>query len=726
MLSNFERVLNRLEVASRNGNKAKAFCPAHDDRNNPSLSVKAEDAKVLLHCFVGCEAEDIVAAIALEMSDLFYDGNDRGARGVFCPPEMRETVKHLPVRLHGDVEGAVSKAGGTPDSGGTGCTLEDYAVAKKLPVEFLRGLSLSDVTYLDRPTVRIAYPDEDGQEVAVRFRTSLNGTEKFRWRSGDKPCLYGLGLLEEGRKAGYVVLVEGESDCHTLWYHGIPALGVPGATNWRNEWSTVLEGIEKIYAVVEPDEGGEALWERLAASDLKERLYRVQVKGAKDASELHLKDPQAFAGNFEEALRTAAAWLDIAESEAQERARQAWERCEDLAHEEDILGLFAKELKNSGVAGESRTAKLLYLALMSRLLAKPVSVAVKGTSSSGKSYLVERILNYFPESAYYALTAMSERALAYSEEPIRHRFLVVYEAAGLSGDFQTYLIRSLLSEGRLRYEVVEKTSEGLKPRLIEREGPTGLIVTTTAVKLHPENETRLLSLSVADTQEQTRNVLAALARERVEEPDIEPWHTLQEWLELGAEHRVTVPFAETLAGMVPPLAVRLRRDFGAVLNLIRAHAVLHQMNRERDEEGRLVADLDDYALVRELVVDLISEGVEATVQPIVRETVEAVSRLLKEDDDESVSAKAIGRELKLEKGPVSRRIRLAIEAGYLKNLEDRRGKAARLVLGDPMPEGLQILPTVRELMRECFTVSSASEGIEHPPPPEDDDPGVDL
>ena len=34
--------------------------------------------------------------------------------------------------------------------------------------------------------------------------------------------------------APYVVLVEGESDCHALWLHDLPALGLPGATNWRD------------------------------------------------------------------------------------------------------------------------------------------------------------------------------------------------------------------------------------------------------------------------------------------------------------------------------------------------------------------------------------------------------------------------------------------------------------------------------------------------------------
>ena len=54
-------------------------------------------------------------------------------------------------------------------------------------------------------------------------------------------------------------------------------------------------------------------------------------------------------------------------------------------------------------------AKLLYLAVTSRLLERPVSVAVKGPSSGGKCYLTEHILRYFPESSYHALTAMSER-----------------------------------------------------------------------------------------------------------------------------------------------------------------------------------------------------------------------------------------------------------------------------------------------------------------------------
>jgi hypothetical protein len=343
------------------------------------------------------------------------------------------------------------------------------------------------------------------------------------------------------------------------------------------------------------------------------------------------------------------------------------------------------------------------------MLDRPVSAAIKGPSAGGKSFLVETVSGFFPPTAVYALTAMSEHALAYGTEPLQHRFLVLYEAAGLESEFAAYIVRSLLSEGRVRYETVEKTATGLQPRLIEREGPTGLITTTTAVALHPENATRLLSIPITDTAEQTRDVLRALASDDLSPPDISRWVALQEWL-AAAERRVAVPFAGVLAELVPPVAVRLRRDFGAILNLIRMHALLHQASRERDEHGRIVATDDDYEAVRRLVVDLVSEGVEATVPPTVRETVHTVADA---DMEEGMSIAQLAQALKVDKAAASRRWARARVGGYLKNLEDRRGKPARIVLADPLPDDLEILPTVEVLTDRC-TVDRVVEGMATP------------
>lgn len=93
--------------------------------------------------------------------------------------------------------------------GERGLTLDGYADAKHLPVEFLQGLGLSEIRYLGAPAVRIPYVDHDGTEAATRFRVSLNGDDKFRWKKGDKPRLYRLALVRKAREAGYVLLVEG-------------------------------------------------------------------------------------------------------------------------------------------------------------------------------------------------------------------------------------------------------------------------------------------------------------------------------------------------------------------------------------------------------------------------------------------------------------------------------------------------------------------------------------
>jgi hypothetical protein len=211
-----------------------------------------------------------------------------------------------------------------------------------------------------------------------------------------------------------------------------------------------------------------------------------------------------------------------------------------------ILGLFGKAVADAGLIGEERQAKLIYLALTSRLLDSPVSIVVKGPSSGGKSNLTNKVLQFFPSHAYYHLTGSSEHALAYGTESLRHRVLVVAEAAGLARDKGAYFMRSLLSEGHVRYETVVKSEKGrLQPLTIKRDGPTGLLTTTTWLNLEPELETRLITVSIDDSPEQTRRVMVGHAAGINRQIGYDHWPELQTWLATG-DHDVEVPFAATL------------------------------------------------------------------------------------------------------------------------------------------------------------------------------------
>jgi hypothetical protein len=369
----------------------------------------------------------------------------------------------------------------------------------------------------------------------------------------------------------------------------------------------------------------------------------------------------------------------------------------DLARSPDILSSLAVDLERAGLAGEKRTAQIIYLAVTSRLFSQPLSVAVKGPSSGGKSHTVQQALRFLPQEACFTLTSASEKALIYTQEDLHHRMLVLYEADAIAkGGGAAYLLRTLLSEGEIRHETVERAGKGFATKKITKSGPTGLIVTTTATGLDAELETRMLSLAVVDTPEQTMAVFRSLARNDNSSDavalDYERWHRLQRWLAAG-QRNVIIPFAEQLADRVLALAVRQRRDFGAMLTLIRAHALLHRASRDLTEAGAIIATVEDYAVVRELVGDLFSEGIEATVSTTVRETVDAVVALKKDE----LSLGELAAKLGLDKSVTSRRLRQATELGYLVNREPRRGRPARIVLGDPMPEMVKLLSEPGEL-----------------------------
>src|SRR5689334_9698987 len=81
----------------------------------------------------------------------------------------------------------------------------------------------------------------------------------------------------------------------------------------------------------------------------------------------------------------------------------------EIAYSSRVLDRVADHLATQGVVGEERAIKLLYLVLTTRFLGRPVSAVVKGPSSAGKSFAVEKVLSLFPPEAYYWLTAMSEK-----------------------------------------------------------------------------------------------------------------------------------------------------------------------------------------------------------------------------------------------------------------------------------------------------------------------------
>jgi hypothetical protein len=76
------KLLDRLQEVRKTGvGRWLARCPAHEDRS-PSLSIRElDDGTVLVKCFGGCGAAEVVDAVGLSLRDLFPSRPDQHGRG---------------------------------------------------------------------------------------------------------------------------------------------------------------------------------------------------------------------------------------------------------------------------------------------------------------------------------------------------------------------------------------------------------------------------------------------------------------------------------------------------------------------------------------------------------------------------------------------------------------------------------------------------------------------
>lgn len=166
----------------------------------------------------------------------------------------------------------------TNDTSSLPCTVVNYCQAKVLTPDKVQSYGITDSTYRGESALRIPYFDAHGKEVCVRYRTALSGGDKFKWEKGSAPTLYGLWKINEAVAKKYVLLVEGESDCHTAWEYGEPALGIPGASNWKQDWDQCFVGISRIIVFIEADKGGSQVLDNLAESSIKDRVSLAFLK----------------------------------------------------------------------------------------------------------------------------------------------------------------------------------------------------------------------------------------------------------------------------------------------------------------------------------------------------------------------------------------------------------------------------------------------------------------
>jgi KaiC/GvpD/RAD55 family RecA-like ATPase len=171
--------------------------------------------------------------------------------------------------------------------GCVGVNRKEYSEKKGIPEDFLRNVcGVGQGVVENKEAVLFPYYDTEKKQKVMRYRTDGPVITK----SGDKQTIpYGVWRLKEWDNK-CIFIVEGESDCQTMWYWGWPAIGVPGMM-WPKNWDNFIKRFEKVYVIKEQDAGGgHRFVEHIGKNSMiVDKMYVFSLPGYKDVSHLHLE-----------------------------------------------------------------------------------------------------------------------------------------------------------------------------------------------------------------------------------------------------------------------------------------------------------------------------------------------------------------------------------------------------------------------------------------------------
>lgn len=311
----------------RNGSTWLYRCPnpAHDDRN-PSFTVSVHNSRELARCWSSCGW----SGDALDLIE-WLENLDRVPAILWLRDYVGDTPRVVPRTTTSPTRASVDLSSvetRTPPEHVAQASLDRYLDRRGVPEDersvIVGEFSLS--TVLDgRGLVRIRHPylvpDGRGSSRVAWWQDRALGPDPIRWLSprGASSIPYNLPALED-RTIRAVVVCEGPGDTITATRAirndpGIVAIGIPGASSWRDDYAQLIRGLDVVIAS-DNDEAGEQLEHSITraipsarraeftAHDLTEQALEWGIESVRELIVREIPTPPVVvtARNFEEII----------------------------------------------------------------------------------------------------------------------------------------------------------------------------------------------------------------------------------------------------------------------------------------------------------------------------------------------------------------------------------------------------------------------------------------
>ncbi len=247
----YSTIKSYFKIKEDHGNRAKAICPAHPDKEaSLSINYDAKENKTLLYCHAGCETKEILERVGLKITDLFDKPMDSESVNKGKGKVIDKVYKYM------DKDGSLV------------CEKVRFIPKQFSQRRYVKGMTIWG---LEQGKYYETYPGSNNY--SMKSRDGVKTVEL----EGVEPVLYNLPELMQAVQDGKeVYIVEGEKDADNLKTWEITATcNFDGASKssqkykWRKEYNQYFKGA-RVVVLHDNDDSGRAHAEAIASN-----LYEV-------------------------------------------------------------------------------------------------------------------------------------------------------------------------------------------------------------------------------------------------------------------------------------------------------------------------------------------------------------------------------------------------------------------------------------------------------------------
>ena len=360
---------------------------------------------------------------------------------------------------------------------------------------------------------------------------------------------------------------------------------------------------------------------------------------------------------------------------------------------------------NRGHVGDDSEKTLAFLCACTAMMPPKyrVSFRLSGSPAGGKDNLITAVLSHMPKEVFAIYDGTTDKFLLRLVDSKPGLYAGELNLQRQGGANQNIIeVLKAAAEGGVTYGYLEGDGKGKYLPMENKIERKVIIISGAEVTQDDELASRLLTIGVSETQQQTKDVLWKQA----EDDETEDLTEGTSWIACGlAGHDrdisviIPVPIKKALAARADTENLRARRDFKRLLSIIRASAWLHQRQRPQDEARRVVAIPADVYHAFRALGDTLNQSY-TSAEPRVLRVIECIRKL--GGDEGYVPIKSIVKAARItgknRQADIFRTLRDQLMVETRQNPDDRRsydvkltGKVGTFIWGNPK-EIFQALP----------------------------------